>query len=126
MTPAFPARRAGFTLIEVIGSILIFSVGVVMVLQITSALSRRTEYAAQNSIISVMGQQRLDSLAVTAYASVGVGTTTDTVTVRGVRYQRKLVVSQFSPLVKKADFSLIPTSGSWPTYDVSTFVRAGW
>lgn len=126
MTSVLPARRAGFTLIEVIGSILIFSVGVVMVLQITSALSRRTEYAAQNSIISVMGQQRLDSLAVVAYTSVGVGTTTDSVTVRGVRYQRRLVVSQFSPLVRKADFSLIPTSGSWPTFDASTFVRDSW
>ena len=123
---AGPVRRAGFTLIEVIGAVIIFSVGVIMVLQITSALSRRTEYAAVGSVINVMGQQRVDSLGVTAYSSVAVGTTYDTVVVRGIHYRRQLVVTQYSPLVKKLDFTLSPTLGSWPTYDASTFVRDAW
>jgi Tfp pilus assembly protein PilV len=121
-----PARRAGFTLIEVIGALLIFSVGVIMVLSITSALSRRTEYAAVSSVINVMGQQRIDSLSVATYASVGIATTTDTITLRGIRYQRKLIVTQYSPLVKKAEFSLIPVSGAWPEYDAATYLRDAW
>ena len=121
-----PARRAGFTLIEVIGAILIFSVGVLMVLQITNALSRRTEYSAVNSTINVMGQQRIDSLSVLTYGSVAVTTTIDTVTIRNIRYKRQLVVSQYSPLVKKLDFTLSPVTGSWPTFDASTFLRDTW
>jgi Tfp pilus assembly protein PilV len=121
-----PAARGGFTLIEVSGAILIFSVGVIMVLQITSALSRRTEYAAMSSMINVMGQQRLDSLSVVAYASVPAVTTTDTITVRGVGYRRQLVVTQYSPLVRKLDFTLSPLTGPWPTFDASSYVRDPW
>ena len=120
------AARVGFTLIEVIGAIVIFALGVLMVLQITSALSRRTEYAAVSSVINVMGLQRIDSLAVVAYASVPAVTTTDTITIRGIPYRRRLVVTQYSPLVKKADFTLSPMAGSWPTYDASTFLRDAW
>jgi prepilin-type N-terminal cleavage/methylation domain-containing protein len=121
-----PAARAGFTLIEVIGAILIFSVGVIMVVQVTGALSRRTEYAAVNSVLNVMGMQRIDSLSVLAYASVPVATTTDTVTVRGIPYRRQLVVTQMSPLVKKLDFTLSPMAGAWPIYDASTYLRDAW
>jgi Tfp pilus assembly protein PilV len=125
--PSGPARRAGFTLIEVIGAILIFSMGVIMVLQITSALSQRTEYAALGSTINVMGQQRIDSLQVLSYATVLVGTTTDTVTVRGIVYRRQLVVTQYSPLVKKLDFTLGPmVAGTGPTFDASTYLRDTW
>lgn len=126
MTGREPARRAGFTLIEVIGAILIFSVGVIMVLKITSALSRQTEYAAVNSVINVMGQQRIDSASVVAYPSLAVATTTDTVTVRGISYRRQMVITQLSPLVKKLVFTLSPLAGSWPTYDASTYVRDTW
>ena len=118
--------RAGFTLIEVIGAIVIFSVGVIMVLQVTSGLSRRTEYAAVNSVINVMGQQRIDSVSVLAYDLVPVASTTDTVTVRGIPYRRYLTVTQFSPLVKKVDFELSPVAAGWPTYDASTFLGGSW
>jgi Tfp pilus assembly protein PilV len=121
-----PARRGGFTLIEVIGAILIFSLGVIMVLKITSALSERTEYAAVSSTINVMGQQRIDSLSVATYASVLVGSTTDTLTVRGILYRRQLVVTQYSPLVKKLDFTLSPLAGAGPTFDASTYLRDAW
>src|SRR6185436_2959429 len=114
-----PARRAGFTLIEVIGAVLIFSVGVITVLSMTSALSRRTEYAAVSSVLNVLGQQRLDSLSVLTYSSVATGTTTDTVTVRSIQFRRRLVVSQFSPLVKKLDLTLNPLVGSGPAFDAS-------
>jgi Tfp pilus assembly protein PilV len=121
-----PAQREGFTLIEVIGAILIFSLGVIMVLKITSALSARTEYAAVSSTINVMGQQRLDSLSVAPYPSVLVGTTTDTLRVRGLLYRRQLVVTQYSPLVKKLDFTLSPFVGAGPTFDASTYLRDSW
>ena len=122
-----PASRDGFTLIEVIGALLIFSVGVIMVLSITGALSRRAEYAAVGSTVGVLGQQRIDSLSVLSYASVPVGTSTDPVTVRAATYRRQLVVTQYSPLVKRLDLTLTPlTTGSWPTFDASTYLRDTW
>ena len=121
-----PARREGFTLIEVIGAVLIFSIGALMVLQITSSLSARTEYAAVGSTINVLGQQRLDSLSVLTFASVSAGSVTDTLTVRGIPYRRQLVVTQTSPLLKRLDLTLSPLTPGWPTFDASTYLRDSW
>ena len=89
-----PALRAGFTLIEVIGALLIFSVGVIMLLQLTTSLSRQLEYAAINSLITVEGQERLDSLGALAYSSLTVATNEATLTIRGVAYSRTESITQ--------------------------------
>jgi Tfp pilus assembly protein PilV len=120
------ARPGGFTLIEVIGAVLIFSIGVIMVLNITSALSRRTEWSALASTLNVMGQQRLDSVFVLTYSTVAAGTTTDTVTVRGVSFRRQLAVTQSTPLVKKVELTLSAVSGSYPSFDGITYLRDTW
>lgn len=121
-----PARPGGFTLIEVIGAVLIFSVGVIMVLQITRALSVRTEYSAISSTLNVLGQQRLDSISVLTYASVSVTTTTDTVTVRGVQFRRQVAVTQLSPLVKQVNLTISALTGSYPSFDATTYVKDAW
>ena len=54
-------------MIEVIGALLVFSVGVIMLLQITTSLSRQLEYAALNSLITAEGQERLDSMNALAF-----------------------------------------------------------
>ena len=121
-----PPVRAGFTLIEVIGALLIFSLGVIMVLQITTSLSRRMEYAAVNSVIAAEGQRRLDSLGVLSYASVATGATQQTITIRGVSYLRIDTVALTSPLVKKVTFYLKPVAGDWPTFDATLYLSDSW
>ncbi len=119
-------RRCGFTLIEVIGALLIFSVGVIMVLSVTSALSRRMEYSAVKSVINVQGQHRMDSLMTQPYAAVSVGTTTTSLTVRGISYTRRLQVTQKSPLLRVAYLRIYPATSVWPTFADSTYVRDVW
>ena len=58
MTRIGSGRFAGFTLIEVVGALLIFSGGVIMVLKVTSALSYRMEYLAVKSVINVQASSR--------------------------------------------------------------------
>ena len=85
--------RGGFTLIEVIGSLVIFSLGVIMVLQLTGALTRQMEYATKTSEVVARVQERLDSLEALPFDSVTVGTRQDTLTVRGTRYVRNATVT---------------------------------
>ena len=73
----------GFTLIEVIGALVIFSVGVLMVVSLTGTLSLRMESAAIRSELSVMGQERLDSLEVMDYDALAVSTVFSMTQVRG-------------------------------------------
>ena len=126
MTRIGSGRWAGFTLIEVVGALLIFSGGVIMVLKITSALSQRMEYLAVKSVINVHGQQQMDSLMVLPYASLAVGVTAGSDTVRGISYVRNLVITQEKPLLRLLYLSLAPASGSWPSYADSAWVRDPW
>lgn len=125
-----PARRAGFTLIEVIGALLMFSVGIVMMLGLTGGLSRSLEHSAINSLIAVEGQERMDSLTALTYANLTIGVRQDTLTVRGVRYQRTQTVAlcpACSPLVKKIDVALAPVGTTpGPTYSATSYLADPW
>jgi prepilin-type N-terminal cleavage/methylation domain-containing protein len=72
--PSWASARAGFTLIEVIGALVIFSVGVLMVIQVSGALGTQMRYAGIRSELAVHANQRLDSLHAEAFASVATGT----------------------------------------------------
>ena len=127
MTRRGAGRWGGFTLIEVVGALLIFSGGVIMVLKVTSALSSRMEYVAVKSVIRVQGQQQMDSLMVLPYASLPVGGSASLDTVRGVTYIRMLFITQKSPLLRLLYLTMDPAfGGSWPSYADSAWVRDPW
>lgn len=116
----------GFTLIEVVGALLVFSIAVIMLLQITTGLGRQVEYSAINSLITAEGRERLDSLDVAPYASIGVGEDVDTLSVRGVSYRLTQTVSQYTSLVRKVDVVIEPIGDSGPRFEASTYVTGGW
>lgn len=126
MSRRVPAPCAGFTLIEVIAALLVFSAGVIMLLQLTGGLSRRLEHSAIESLISIEGQERLDSIAALPYAALPVTTDQDTLQVRGIAYTRTVTITQFSPLVRQLDVALAPTAGDGPSFDATTFVADTW
>lgn len=119
--------RGGFTLIEVIGSLVIFSVGVIMVLQLTGALTRQMEYAAKSSELVVRAQERLDSLETLPFDSITVGTRQDTLTVRGVSYVESTTVTAVTGLLRRIEVSLTPqTTGAGPSYSVTSYAASSW
>jgi len=125
--PWSPSRRAsGFTLIEVIGALVIFSVGVLMVMQLSGALGTQMRYAASRSEISVLGGERLDSLEATPFDSLSTGTTTDTITVEGVSYERQVVISQVTPVLYQIVVTLTPIGASGPSYSATSYTSAPW
>jgi prepilin-type N-terminal cleavage/methylation domain-containing protein len=120
-------RRRGFTLIEVIGALLIFSVGVIMLLQITNSLAERLEWAALNSLITAEGRERLDSLDALDYTSLPVATDIDTLSFRGISYRLTQQVTQFTALVRRAQVTLQPLgTAEGPTFQASVFSSGAW
>lgn len=118
--PPRPSR--GFTLIEVIGALVIFSVGVLMVIQLTGALGTQMRYSAKASELIVRAEERLDSLESLDFDSVTAGTKMDTLTIVGIRYGRTVQISMVTPLLYQVDISLAPLAGaSGPSYSVSTY-----
>ncbi len=123
------ARRLsadGFTLIEVIGALVIFSLGVLMVVLLSGTLSVQMERAALRSELAVVGQARLDSLELVDYAALSAGTTTSWASIRGETYTWSVKVSDSTAVVRHVAVSGIPISGSGPSFSGSAFVSRSW
>jgi Tfp pilus assembly protein PilV len=122
-----PGRTLGFTLIEVIGALVIFSLGVLMVIQLTSALGRQMQYSAKASELVVRTEERLDSLESLDFDSISSGTTVDTLTVDGTAYGRTVAISLVTGILYQIDVSLAPLrSGAGPSYSATTYRAAIW
>lgn len=119
-------RECGFTLIEVMGALVVFSLGVLSVVQITGVLSALLERAGLRSEIVVVGQARLDSLELIPYASLTLGATVDTLQLRGTEFVCTTTITQPSLLLRQIDFSLVPGTPPGPSFSGSTYVRLDW
>jgi prepilin-type N-terminal cleavage/methylation domain-containing protein len=119
-------RDRGFTLIEVIGALVIFSVGVLMVLQVSGALGVQMRYAGVRSEIVILANERLDSLEATPLASISAGTEQDTLSVQGIDYERTVTVTSITAVLAKIDVSLIPIGGVGPSHALTSYASDVW
>ena len=119
-------RTAGFTLIEVIGALVIFSVGVLMVMQVSGALGIQMRYAGARSEIVVLANERLDSLEAAPLASLSTGTTQDTLTVQGLPYERTITITSITAVLAKIEVSLVSIDGDGPSHSVTSYTSAAW
>jgi len=129
--PGASSRRrdvpaSGFTLIEVIGALVIFSVGVLMVIQVSGALGTQMRYAGTRSELVVHANERLDSLEAEPFASVSTGTSLDTLVIQGAEYECAVTVAALSPLLKRIDVSLTAVAGSGPSHSVTSYMSGSW
>ena len=116
----------GFTLIEVIGALVIFSMGVLALVLLGGTLSVQMEMAALRSELAVVGQARLDSLELVDYANLTVGATTSSASIRGETYTWTVTVADSTSLLRHVGLSGVPDSGSGPSFSGSTFVNRSW
>jgi prepilin-type N-terminal cleavage/methylation domain-containing protein len=116
----------GFTLIEVIGALVIFSIGVLAVIGLGGTLTLQMERAALRSELALVGQERLDSLELLDYADLTVGTTTSSTSIRGETYTWSVTVSDSTAILRHVALSGVPSSGSGPFFKGSAFVDRVW
>ncbi|MCH7563915.1 MAG: prepilin-type N-terminal cleavage/methylation domain-containing protein [Gemmatimonadetes bacterium] len=119
-------RKGGFTLIEVMAALVVFSLGVLSVVQITGVLSTLLERAGLRSEIVVVGQARLDSLELIPYTSLTLGSTVDTLQLRGKDFVCTTTITQPSVLLRQIDFSVVPGTPPGPSFLGSTYVQLAW
>ena len=117
---------AGFTLIEVIGALLIFSMGVLAVMNLTGTLSIQMQRAALRSELAVVGQERLDSLELVDYTNLTLGTTTSSMSIRGETFTWSLTVSDSTALFRHLKLTGSPADGLGPSFSGATFVVRSW
>lgn len=118
--------RLGFTLIEVIGALLLFSVGVLMVMRVGSALTTQMRYSSARSEIVVLTAEQVDSIEATPFDSLTAVTAQDTVTVQGWSYERTVAVTLLTPVLGRVEVSFLPVDGVGPTHSVTSYTSAAW
>jgi prepilin-type N-terminal cleavage/methylation domain-containing protein len=120
-------RRAGFTLIEVMGALIIFSLGVLMTLNLTDSLSEQLARAAIRSEIMARARTSLDSLEAEGFGGVSVGSVQRNFTAHGRSYRETLQVSSFSPLVLQVTVAIDPVSGvRGPSHSLTSYLSGDW
>ncbi len=120
------ARPHGFTLIEVIGALVILSVGILMVMQTGSALTWSVRHSGARSEIVVLASEQVDSVEATPFDSLTPGTTRDTLNVQGWTYTRSVAVTLLTPVLARIEVSLVPVEGQGPTHRVTSYTSAVW
>ena len=119
-------RRSGFTLIEVMGALVIFSVGILMVMQVGGALTTQIRYAGTRSEIVVLANERLDSIEALPFASVTGGVSEDTLIVQGWSYARKATVTMLTPVLARVEVELFRVDSAGPYHVVTSYTSAAW
>lgn len=119
-------RLSGFTLIEVIGALVIFSVGVLMVMRVGSALTTQMRYSGARSQIVVLANERVDSVEATPFSSLTAGTSEDTVIVQGWEYTRTLTVTSLTPVLARVEVAVAPVDGRGPSLAVTSYTSDTW
>ncbi len=106
---------------------MIFSLGVLMVIRLTSALGRQMRYSATASELVVRAEERLDSLESLDFDSISAGTTVDTLTVQGTVYTQTVAITLFTGVLYQIDLTLAPEgAGAGPTYSTTSYRAATW
>jgi len=124
--PLLSRDRAGFTLIEVIGAVLFFALAVGMATQLAGSLSRQVERAALRAGVTSAAQERLEEMERLPYDSLTVGTTMDTITIRGREFASTREVTEFGTRVRSVRVSIEPVGGSGPSQELTGYVFGPW
>lgn len=118
--------EAGFTLIEVVAALVIFSVGVLMVMTLTGTLSIQMQRAAVRSEVVVIGQERVDSVQMLEFDSLTVGTTQSSMVIRGRSYLCTVTVSQLTRVLIQAEVTLSPADSLGPRFSGMAYLTDAW
>ena len=118
--------RRGFTLIEVVGALVIFSAGVLGIMRVGSSLTTQLRYSGARSEIVVLANERLDSIESMPFDSITAGTTQDTMTVQGWAYERTVTVTDLTPVLARIDVTIERTDSIGPSHTVTSYTSTVW
>lgn len=117
---------AGFTLIEVMGALVIFTVGILAALNLSGGLGQRLDRAALRTMVVEVAHEEVDSMRAEGYDALlpGSGSVTIEIATRSYRIARS--VEQYTPLVRRIAVSVSPESGEGPSHSVTSFISTEW
>lgn len=118
--------ESGFTLIEVIGALVVLASGVLMLLHLAGILGVQMEQSALRGEIVFMAQERLDSVVALPYESLGVGSDTAEVTLRSRSYICVVDIAEHTPTIWEVTVEVEPEDPPGPRHTAISYVAKQW
>jgi prepilin-type N-terminal cleavage/methylation domain-containing protein len=120
--------RDGFTLIEVMGALVIFAAGVLLATSLTSALSVQLRNATVRSEATLIGQALMDSLSAHAtYGGVAAGASgSATLSILDRSYSRSWTAAQFGPRTRQVVVTVTSSFEGAPSFSGTIYLMEAW
>lgn len=121
--------RAGFTLIEVVAALVIFSAGVLTAANLAQGLANQVRDAGIRSEVVAAAEERIEQLERLPYDSllVGIGTGTQSLDIQGLSYTRTTVISSFNARTVSMQVTVAPDgSVSAPSQTLISYQYDAW
>ena len=109
-----------------IGALVIFAVGILMIMQLSGALTTQMRYAGVRSEIVALANEQVDSIESSPFDSITAGTLEDTVAVQGWSYRRRVTVSTLTPVLARIEVELFRVDSLGPSHAVTSYTSAVW
>lgn len=119
--------RLGFTLIEVIGALVIFAVGVLMAASLAGSLSVQVRDAAVRAEVVTAARERMEAMERLAYDSFDVGSDVEGLTIQGRDYERTTIVTAYGVRIRSVEVTVEPSEGSaGPSHSLLSYAYDPW
>ncbi len=109
-----------------IGALVIFAAGILMIMQVSGALTTQMRYAGVRSQIVALANEQVDSIESAPFDSINAGISEDTVTVQGWEYRRMVSVTALTPVLARVEVELIRVDSMGPSHSVTSYTSAVW
>lgn len=124
--PIARCRSAGFTLIEVMGALLILSVGMVSALRLATASTSRLNYVDHKAAAVRIASERIDSLAAVPYSGLPPRVWADTVQRGAQKWVNRYTVTQWSTRVRKLEVTTLLLGDTLSSGPLATYLTDSW
>jgi prepilin-type N-terminal cleavage/methylation domain-containing protein len=124
--PIARSRTAGFTLIEVMGALLILSVGMASALRLATASTTRLRYVDHKAVAVRIASERIDSLGAVSYAGLPPRVWADTVQRGAQRWVVRYTITQWSTRVRKLEVTTLLVGDTLSSGPVTTYLPDSW
>jgi prepilin-type N-terminal cleavage/methylation domain-containing protein len=117
-----PRAVAGFTLIEVVLAMVVLSAGVLGLVHLAGAAVLTTRDARAATSIGVYAENALEATRDRGFAGTSPGVTSDTLNLRGIRYARRVTITDRDVRTREVRVEMVRVTGAELAYSTLTYL----
>lgn len=118
------ASTGGFTLVEVMVALVILAMGALALTHLSMSVAVLMQRSSAKTELIAAADNRLENVQARRYADLRVGVERDTVSVRGIRYERRVTITAPNTRMRQIQIYLHSPVSDALSYSAITYVSA--